>query len=160
MRRNWRWRIGVVLAALVAGCMLAYTASAQTKAPAVQPKKPATTTAPKAAPKKAPVRRVARPRVQTAPTRDRIIEIQRALAREGFYSGTPSGKWDAATSQSMRNFQISKGLTPTGKLGAKSLQSLGLGSQVAGVGAPMAMAAPRPSLLSETELNEPEPNEP
>ena len=44
-----------------------------------------------------------RPRVQTAPTRERIVEIQEALAREGFYSGKPSGKWDPATSEAMRN---------------------------------------------------------
>jgi len=105
-----------------------------------------------------PVRR--RPRVQTAPTRERIVEIQNALAREGFYSRTPSGRWDAATSEAMRNFQTANGLTATGKLGALSLQKLGLGSEVAGRGAPLPQSNPRASVLSEAELNEPEPQEP
>jgi peptidoglycan hydrolase-like protein with peptidoglycan-binding domain len=102
----------------------------------------------------------ARTRGQTAPTPDRIIEIQQALAREGFYSGTASGKWDAPTSQAMSNFQRAKGLTPTGKLGALSLQKLGLGSEIAGRAAPNPQADTRPSVLSESELNQPEPKEP
>ena len=133
-------------------------AAAQTKPPASQPKKPAATAGQPAPKKKAPVRRVARrPRVQAAPTRDRIIAIQNALAREGFYSGKPTGKWDAATSQAMRNFQTAQGLTPTGKLGALSLQRLGLGSEVAGLAAPLPQANARPSALSESDLNEPDP---
>lgn len=48
-----------------------------------------------------------RTRGQTAPTRDRIVEIQEALAREGFYSGTPSGKWDEAHQRSHE--QVSDG---------------------------------------------------
>jgi peptidoglycan hydrolase-like protein with peptidoglycan-binding domain len=129
---------------------LVHVAAAQTK-----------TTAPKAAPKKkAPVRRVVRPRVQTAPTRDRIIEIQEALAGEGFYSGKPSGRWDAATTKAMKDFQTSKGLTPTGKVGALSLQNLGLGSEVAGKAAPVIQADARPSAMSESELDAPEPDDP
>jgi hypothetical protein len=57
----------------------------------------------------------------------------------------------------MKNFQTSKGLTPTGKLGALSLQSLGLGSEVAGKSAPLPQADARPSAMSEAELEEPEP---
>jgi peptidoglycan hydrolase-like protein with peptidoglycan-binding domain len=98
-----------------------------------------------------------RTRGQTAPTRDRIVEIQEALAREGFYSGTPSGKWDEATSEAMSKFQTAKGLTPTGKLGALSLQKLGLGSEIAGKAAPNPQADTRPSVLGESDLNEPEP---
>ena len=151
---------------LVGGADLRHAVAAQTKAPAAagtaQARAQATTPAPKAAPKpkpKAPVRRAAprRPRVQTAPTRERIIQIQEALAREGFYSRKPSGKWDAVTSESMRKFQTANGLTATGKLGALSLQKLGFGSEVAGRGAPLPQADTRPSVLSESELNEPEP---
>jgi peptidoglycan hydrolase-like protein with peptidoglycan-binding domain len=143
---------GLLVAMLVVAAGSGHGAAAQTKAPA--------TTAPKAVPKKAPVRRAARPRVQTAPTRARIVEIQEALAREGFYAGKPSGRWDAKTSQAMRNFQTSQGLTATGKLGAQSLQKLGLGSEVAGLAAPLSLADTRPSAMSESELDEPEPQEP
>jgi len=80
-----------------------------------------------------------RERGQQAPTPERITEIQQALAKGGSYTGTPSGKWDDSTEEAMRKFQESHGLNPTGKLDARSLQQLGLGSQIAGV------AAPRPS---------------
>jgi peptidoglycan hydrolase-like protein with peptidoglycan-binding domain len=73
---------------------------------------------------------------QKAPTSDRINEIQAALARDGSYQGTPSGKWDENTSAAMRKFQATHGLSANGKLDAPSLQRLGLGSQTAGVAAP------------------------
>jgi len=73
---------------------------------------------------------------QKAPTSDRINEIQAALAKDGSFSGSPTGKWDDDTVAAMRKFQATHGLNPTGKLDALSLQKLGLGSQTAGVAAP------------------------
>ena len=73
---------------------------------------------------------------QAAPTPDRINEIQAALAKNGAYDGTPSGKWDDSTADAMRKFQSSHGLNPSGKLDAPTLQKLGLGSETAGVAAP------------------------
>lgn len=73
---------------------------------------------------------------QKAPAADRVSEIQSALARNGSFSGEPNGKWDDSTSDAMRKFQASHGLSPTGKLDALTLQKLGLGSQTAGVAAP------------------------
>lgn len=73
---------------------------------------------------------------QKAPTSDRINEIQAALAKDGSFSSTPTGKWDDDTTAAMRKFQAAHGLSPTGKLDALSLQKLGLGSQIAGVAAP------------------------
>ena len=75
-------------------------------------------------------------RGQQAPTPDRISEIQQALAKDGSFSGSPSGKWDDSTVQAMKNFQGAHGLNPSGKLDAPTLQKLGLGSQTAGVAAP------------------------
>lgn len=80
-----------------------------------------------------------RARRQTAPTSARIIEIQSALAQAGHYQGEPNGKWDAASVEAMKKFQEANGLPVSGKFDAKSLQKLGLGSQVAG------LAAPRPA---------------
>lgn len=80
-----------------------------------------------------------RERGQQAPTPERITEIQQALAKGGLYTGTPNGLWDESTEEAMRKFQESHGLNPTGKLDARSLQQLGLGSSIAGV------APPRPS---------------
>jgi hypothetical protein len=73
---------------------------------------------------------------QKAPSADRITEIQSALAKNGNYEGTPSGKWDDETTAALRKFQASRGINPSGKLDARSLQRLGLGSQTAGVAAP------------------------
>jgi peptidoglycan hydrolase-like protein with peptidoglycan-binding domain len=78
----------------------------------------------------------ARERGQKAPTPDRVSEIQAALSKDGSFSGNPNGKWDDATVGAMKKFQETHGLNPSGKLDAKTLQKLGLGSQTAGVAAP------------------------
>jgi len=75
-------------------------------------------------------------RGQKTPAPDRISEIQQALAKGGSYTGTPSGKWDDSTQEALRKFQEAHGLNPTGKLDARSLQQLGLGSSIAGVAPP------------------------
>jgi hypothetical protein len=73
---------------------------------------------------------------QAAPTPERINEIQDALAKNGAYTGIPSGKWDDSTSDAMKKYQFRHGLNPTGKLDAPTLQKLGFGSETAGLGAP------------------------
>lgn len=75
-------------------------------------------------------------RGQKAPEPERISEIQAALAKDGSFTGKPNGKWDASTVAAMKKYQEAHGLNPSGKLDAKTLQSLGLGSQVAGVAPP------------------------
>src|SRR5260370_42227928 len=78
-----------------------------------------------------------RERGQKVPTPDRISEIQQALAKDGSFTGKPNGKWDASTIEATRKFQEAHGLNASGKLDAKTLQQLGLGSQTAGVAAPV-----------------------
>ncbi len=80
-----------------------------------------------------------RQRGQKAPTSDRIREIQSVLARGGYYKGGQTGKMDSSTQDALRRFQEANGLNPSGKLDARTLQKLGLGSDTAGV------AAPRPT---------------
>jgi peptidoglycan hydrolase-like protein with peptidoglycan-binding domain len=80
---------------------------------------------------------VRRERGQKAPTTERISEIQLALAKDGSFDGKPNGKWDNSTMEATRKFQQGHGLNPTGKLDAKTLQRLGLGSETAGVAPPM-----------------------
>ncbi len=92
-----------------------------------------------------------RERGQKVPAPDRISEIQKALAKDGSFTGTPNGKWDAATAEATKKFQESHGLNPTGKLDAKTLQQLGLGSQTAG-------AAPPLQPVSSTATIAPAPN--
>jgi peptidoglycan hydrolase-like protein with peptidoglycan-binding domain len=90
-----------------------------------------------------------RERGQKVPTPDRISEIQQALAKDGSYGGKPNGKWDDSTVDAMKKFQESHGLNPSGKLDAKTLQHLGLGSQTTGV------AAPQPPVSSSAVTNKP-----
>jgi hypothetical protein len=85
-----------------------------------------------------------RMRMPAGPSSERITEIQEALNRSGYYPGDPTGKWDSGTVNAMKRFQQAEGISPTGKIDAISLQELGLGSDVAGVG------APRPMLPAET----------
>jgi peptidoglycan hydrolase-like protein with peptidoglycan-binding domain len=90
-----------------------------------------------------------RDRGQKAPSPERITEIQQALAKGGSYSSTPSGKWDDATVDAMKRFQEANGLNPSGKLDAKTLQRLGLGSTTSGI------AAPAPPANSSVSTNLP-----
>lgn len=80
--------------------------------------------------------------IQKSPTTDRIQEIQTALAREGYYHGEPSKKWDSNTQDAMRHFQEDHGMSGNGRLDATTLQKLGLGSDIAGVSAPRQVQHP------------------
>jgi Putative peptidoglycan binding domain len=82
---------------------------------------------------------------QKAPTPERISEIQSALARGGYYQGTPNGKWDTDTVGALQKFQTDNGMNPSGKIDALSLQKLGLGSSTAGVDAPKPISHRPPS---------------
>jgi hypothetical protein len=109
------------------------------------PAPPAKKTTSASAKKKAATRkRKAVVRTQLAPTPDRIKEIQSALAKEGAYSGEPTGKWDAATMDAMKKYQTDNGFEPTGKIDALSLNKLGLGAATAGKGAPVPTASTIP----------------
>ncbi len=91
---------------------------------------------------------------QMAPAPSRISEIQAALAKDGSYQGIPNGRWDAATVDAMRQFQNGHDLNPSGKIDALTLQKLGLGSQVAGMGAPLPLAGPQASAAHNNEQTE------
>jgi peptidoglycan hydrolase-like protein with peptidoglycan-binding domain len=87
--------------------------------------------------KKKSTKRSSKQRGQKAPTADRISAIQTALAKDGSYSGEPTGKWDDSTVAAMKKYQAAHGLNPSGKLDALTLQKLGLGGTTAGVAAPL-----------------------
>jgi len=113
------------------------TPPATTKKSSTKPSgKNSTSAAKKAFSKSSSSKRTRKQPGQKAPTADRVSEIQVALAKDGSFQGSPSGKWDEATTTAMRRFQASHGLNPSGKLDAPTLQRLGLGSEIAGVAAP------------------------
>ncbi len=99
--------------------------------------KPAASAASKSRVKKSSRHSKRREPGQKAPARERISEIQQALAKDGSFAGAPNGKWDDSTIDAMRKFQSGHGLNPSGRLDAPTLQKLGLGSQTAGIAAPM-----------------------
>ncbi len=105
-------------------------------------------------------RRGKRVKGQAAPTVDRVNEIQGALAKNGAYSGTPSGKWDDSTVEAMKKFQSTHGLSPTGKMDALTLQKLGLGSETAGMGVPTPPPNSSNRLLSSKVQRDEVKNEP
>ncbi len=126
----------LALTLLVAAGAGVFACSAQARS--ATPKKAASSKSGGAAHRRRTSRRSGRrERGQKAPTPDRISEIQQALAKDGSFTGKPNGKWDDSTIEATRKFQEAHGLNATGKLDAKTLQQLGLGSQTAGVAAPM-----------------------
>lgn len=100
-------------------------------------KSPSSKPGPKTRHAKSTKKTTRRERGQKEPAPERISEIQTALAKDGSFSGKPSGKWDSSTVDAMKKFQESHGLNPSGKLDARTLQKLGLGSQTAGLAPPM-----------------------
>ena len=112
------------------------SSTASTKKSSAKPSGNSTRVTNKSSGKSSSSKRARKQPGQKAPTADRVIEIQAALAKDGSFQGSPSGKWDDATATAMRRFQASHGLNASGKLDAPTLQRLGLGSQTAGVAAP------------------------
>ena len=116
---------------------LGVSASSANAQPEPQKKSAASSSARKSHKKKSSRRLSRWERGQKVPAPTRIAEIQQALAKDGSFKGTPNGKWDEPTVDAMKKFQDAHGLNPSGKLDAKTLQQLGLGSQTAGVAAPL-----------------------
>ena len=96
-------------------------------------------------------RRSSRQRGQKTPDPQRITQIQQALAKDGSFAGTPNGKWDDSTVDGMKKFQAAHGLNPTGKMDAKTLQQLGLGSQTAGIAPPMSPISSTAATITPTQ---------
>jgi peptidoglycan hydrolase-like protein with peptidoglycan-binding domain len=133
MRLRTSITVGLALLLTAGTCSATLTGAKATPRAA----KPARSAAGKSRVKKSSKHSKRRERGQQAPAPERISEIQQALAKDGSFTGVPNGKWDDSTADAMRKFQGSHGLNPTGKLDALSLQKLGLGSQTAGIAAPM-----------------------
>jgi Putative peptidoglycan binding domain len=169
--QNNRRMTRLILAAMAVGSLtLPAAVVAQTSGASKTSQKPATGTTPAktgtAAKKKSSKsgkgssRKSNRVKGQAAPTPDRINEIQGALAKNGAYTGTPTGKWDDPSVEAMKKFQASHGLNPTGKMDALTLQKLGLGSGTAGMGVPTPPPNSSNRLLSSKVQRDEVKNEP
>jgi peptidoglycan hydrolase-like protein with peptidoglycan-binding domain len=75
--------------------------------------------------------RIAHPMGQRGIAPERATQIQNALIREKYLSGSPSGQWDSETEAAMQKFQADHGwqtkLTPD----SRALIALGLGPSTA-----------------------------
>ncbi len=58
---------------------------------------------------------------------ERATEIQSALIRSGYMSGTPSGTWDSTSQAAMEKYQTDMGLTTRVAPDSRALIKLGLG---------------------------------
>jgi peptidoglycan hydrolase-like protein with peptidoglycan-binding domain len=58
---------------------------------------------------------------------DRARQIQEALFREHYMSGSPTGKWDDTTQQAMRHYQAAQGWQSKSVPDSRALIRLGLG---------------------------------
>jgi hypothetical protein len=68
---------------------------------------------------------VSRPTSSGIPS-ERATEIQKALIKAGYLDGPPSGQYDDATTQAMKQYQSANGLPQTGLPSAPLLKKLGL----------------------------------
>ncbi len=66
-------------------------------------------------------------RGQKAIDSERTQQIQQALIREHYLSGTPSGKWDDATQAALRRYQADQGWQSKTVPDSRALIKLGLG---------------------------------
>jgi peptidoglycan hydrolase-like protein with peptidoglycan-binding domain len=83
---------------------------------------------------------------QQAIESSRVMEIQRALIREHYMSGDPTGNWDTVTQAAMQKFQSDQGWQTKLIPDSRALKKLGLGPDYSGAinaeGASFAPAAP------------------
>ncbi len=71
-------------------------------------------------------RAASRPGATGALSTDTVLKVQQRLHDLGFYvRDTIDGQWGPHTMEAVRNFQRSRGLTPTGQLDTRTLQTLG-----------------------------------
>ena len=85
---------------------------------------------------------------QQAPSSDRYVQIQQALADRGYFKGSVDGNWDRDSVDAMKRFQKDQNLTSDGKISSLALIGLGLGPKHEPIGAiaakPVSDAASNP----------------
>lgn len=72
---------------------------------------------------------------------ERATQIQDALIKQHYLSGTPSGQWDAATESAMQKYQADHGWQTKMTPDSRALIALGLGPDHAGDGTPVLTTA-------------------
>lgn len=92
---------------------------------------------------------------------ERARQIQAALIKQNYLTGTPSGEWDNATEDAMKKYQADHGWQTTHTPDSRALIALGLGPErdsgatpVAAANAPTAAVTtlPAPNTLASTHI--------
>lgn len=65
--------------------------------------------------------------LQAAPSPERYVEVQKALADRGFFKGEVNGTWGPDSVDALQQFQTSQNLPDDGKISSLTLIGLGLG---------------------------------
>jgi peptidoglycan hydrolase-like protein with peptidoglycan-binding domain len=84
--------------------------------------------------------------------RERLMEMQRALAARNLYQGTIDGVDGPKTQAALRNFQTQRGLSVTGELNAPTAEALGLEAERQAVSGTDTVAAPKVQKATQPEL--------
>ncbi|MGH9585494.1 MAG: peptidoglycan-binding domain-containing protein [Acidobacteriaceae bacterium] len=91
---------------------------------------------------------------------ERAKQIQAALIKQNYLTGTPSGEWDDATEDAMKKYQADHGWQTTHTPDSRALIALGLGPERDSIAAPAVAAntpaavtmAPAPNTLASTHI--------
>ena len=128
---------------------LALTGSAYAQADDGTAKKPSGAAEPSAQPVTDPA-----PAAASVATldRERLMQMQRALAARNLYQGTIDGIDGPKTQAALRNFQTQRGLSVTGELNAPTAEALGLEPERQAVSGTDTVAAPKVQKLTQPEL--------
>lgn len=80
---------------------------------------------------------------------ERARQIQAALIKQNYMTGSPSGEWDNATEDAMKKYQADHGWQTTHTPDSRALIALGLGPE-RDAGATPAVAANAPAAAAAT----------
>ena len=94
-----------------------------------------------------------RPRGQQSIDSERATQIQKALIREHYMTGDPSGNWDSTTQAAMQKYQADQGWQTKLMPDSRALKKLGLGPDYSGAinAKNSSFATPAPSASIPTE---------
>lgn len=91
---------------------------------------------------------------------ERAKQIQAALIKQNYLTGTPSGEWDNSTEEAMKKYQADHGWQTTHTPDSRALIALGLGPERDSDGTPVVAAnaptpvatTPAPNTLASTHI--------
>lgn len=93
--------------------------------------------------------------IPAAQADDSVRAAQEILKKEGYYTGTADGEFNADTKAAVRRYQIRNQLEPTGELTAETAAALNKGSEAATPASPPAPPVPAAPLATPPAASQP-----